>query len=128
MLSKAKTEKLEHSFVQGINNLKNNYIDLLDLNINNHQLSFKNIVVVHSQKSYAAYLGSYDFWTSVGRFVKKGSTSATIYQDRNMPSSRYLYDITDTDGQEFIIPNKNTKTLIPITNLVSIFESSAIFF
>jgi antirestriction protein ArdC len=84
-----------------------------------HQYSFRNVMMIASQKPTASYVAGYHAWRTLGRFVKKGeqgvmilapivrvktSTMDTV-ENSESPTPvafrpAYVFDISQTDGKE----------------------------
>jgi antirestriction protein ArdC len=84
-----------------------------------HRYSLRNVMLIASQKSTATHVAGFHTWHKLGRFVKKGEKGimilaplvrrkieATSQDERDESSTAvgfravYLFDISQTDGQE----------------------------
>jgi antirestriction protein ArdC len=84
-----------------------------------HEYSFRNVMMIASQKPTASYVAGYHAWRTLGRFVKKGeegvmilapivrAKTSTIDTAENSESPApiafrpaYVFDISQTDGKE----------------------------
>lgn len=61
----------------------------------NYKYDFMRQVAIYSQRPDAKACAPYDFWTRVGRYVKRGSTGIAV-PDETTQKLNYLFDISDT--------------------------------
>lgn len=61
----------------------------------NYKYDFMRQVAIYSQRPDAKACAPYDFWTRVGRYVKRGSAGIAV-PDETTQKMNYLFDISDT--------------------------------
>ena len=61
-------------------------------------------VMIHAQRPDATACAEYDFWNEkMGRYVRRGSKGiALIDSSGERPRLRYVFDVSDTGGREFL--------------------------
>lgn len=75
--------------------------DILKLAGHIYRYEFENVVMVYAQKPHATLVADYDTWKKVGRYVRRGSKGAAVFQSRALkPHCRYVFDIRDTGGAD----------------------------
>lgn len=75
--------------------------DILKLAGHIYRYEFENVVMVYAQKPHATLVADYDTWKKVGRYVRRGSRGAAVFQSKALkPNCRYVFDIKDTGGKD----------------------------
>ena len=75
--------------------------EILKLAGNSYRFEFDNILMIYEQRSNATQVTDYDTWTSLGRYVKRGSKGIAIFPSRALkPYLKYVFDISDTGGSK----------------------------
>lgn len=75
--------------------------DILKLAGHIYRYEFENVVMVYAQKPHATLVADYDTWKKVGRYVRRGSRGAVVFQSKALKQNcRYVFDIRDTGGND----------------------------
>lgn len=80
--------------------------DFLVFHAKVYKHSFNNAVLIYAQKPEATLVADMEIWNrKVGRWINKGAKSIAVFDDQS-PSLKlkYLFDISDTNGQPHTIP------------------------
>ena len=106
-----------------------------------HRYSLRNVMLIASQKPTASHVAGFHAWHKLGRFVKKGEkgililapivrrkNESTEHKDTDESSTAvgfraaYVFDISQTDGQE--LP-KSAASTASLASIVSVLRSSS---
>ena len=81
---------------------RDNWINYLKTASNHYKYSFRDSLLIYAQKPEAAAVASFDLWNNVmHRYINKGAKGiALIDRKSNKPELHYVFDISDTHGEQ----------------------------
>ncbi|WOS34154.1 ArdC-like ssDNA-binding domain-containing protein (plasmid) [Listeria monocytogenes] len=77
---------------------ENRYIEFLNFASRVHKYSFDEQLLLYAQKQDVHMVATFDIWKKLGRFVKRGSTAALLF-DYTTQQRKYVFDISETGGE-----------------------------
>ena len=79
----------------------------LDFSSEFYKYSFPENLLMFAQRPDVTMCATLEQWNSVGRWVKKGSKGIRLINDKdNEVSLKYVFDVTDTYGNEKILARR----------------------
>ncbi len=80
--------------------------DFLAFHARVHKHSFNNAVLIYAQRPDATLVADMEIWNRrIGRWINRGAKSIAVFDDQStVLRLKYLFDITDTNGQPYTIP------------------------
>ncbi len=110
MSRKEKIENAKELFASGMESLlgnKEEWKKFLDFSSQFYKYNFLENLLMYVQRPNATMCATYEQWQSVDRFVTKGSKGIRLIDDSsNDISLKYVFDITDTNGNARILARK----------------------
>lgn len=86
---------------------KNRWKKFLDFSSGFYKYTFMENLLMFAQNPNATACATLEQWNSIGRWVKKGSTSMKIIDDTEGDISlKYVFDLKDTTGTYTTVPKK----------------------
>ncbi|RTQ73468.1 class I SAM-dependent methyltransferase, partial [Listeria monocytogenes] len=89
---------LHEGTMKEITSNENRYIEFLNFASRVHKYSFDEQLLLYAQKQDVHMVATFDIWKKLGRFVKRGSTAALLF-DYTTQQRKYVFDISETGGE-----------------------------